>query len=247
VADQQSNPLDQSFALIAERFRPALDTLVTAYNYAVDSQTDSWQFAVGLSELQAGGATLSDLRWLILRRFAEHARETTIPGDSERSFRKLSPTAFPKDAYFVLSAAGAAVLKQALHIGQKATSSDPRPSTAQYGGARSPADARETPEWDAVRRELRYQGKVIKRYRVPAQNQALVLAAFQESGWPEFIDDPLPPAVGQDSKERLQATIKSLNRKQRTPLIRFHGNGDGQQVYWQAVLPAKARHQHRPR
>ncbi len=75
----------------------------------------------------------------------------------------------------------------------------------------------------------------MKRYRVPARNQALILAAFQEEGWPLYIDDPLPPAGEQDPKHRLQATVKSLNRNQQTPLLRFHGNGNGQQIFWETV------------
>jgi hypothetical protein len=230
--------MEQSFAIIAERFRPALDLLVTAFDYAEDSRADRWQFAVGLTELQASGATLADVRWLILRGLAEHARETTIPGDSERSFRKLAVTAFPPDTYLALSASGAATLSKSLYSAKQALAADAS-QPSETGDPQLPADARATPEWDAARRELRYQRQVIKRYRVPARNQALILSAFQELGWPEFIDDPLPPTVDQDSKERLQATIKSLNRSQLAHIIRFHGNGNGQQVYWQAVAPAK--------
>ena len=91
------------------------------------------------------------------------------------------------------------------------------------------------PEWDCGHRELRYKGRIVKRFRVPAVNQIAVLEAFQEDGWPEFIDDPIPPAEGQDPKQRLNVTIKSLNRNQVNRLIRFHGNGDGVQVYWEAV------------
>ena len=75
----------------------------------------------------------------------------------------------------------------------------------------------------------------MKRFRVPAANQEIILAAFQEEGWPEFIDDPLVPMPDQEPKRRLQATIKSLNRHQLVPLIRFHGNGNGRQVHWQAL------------
>jgi hypothetical protein len=231
--------MDPSSTIIPERFRPALELLVTAYNYAEDSRADRWQFAIGLTELQTHGATLADIRWLILRGFAEHARETTNPGDSERSFRKLAATAFPPDTYLVLSDSGAATLKQSFGAVQKKTATRGETSINPVADICLPPTTRATPEWDALRRELRYQDGVIKRYRVPARNQALVLTAFQEMGWPEFIDDPLPPTVDQDSKERLQATIKSLNRNQLARAIRFHGNGNGQQVYWQAIAPRK--------
>jgi|HubBroStandDraft_6_1064221.scaffolds.fasta_scaffold483610_2 hypothetical protein len=233
-SSRRADRMHQLEAIIAERFRPGLEALVAAFNYAQDSQTDRWQFAIGLAELRESGATLTDLRWLVLRGFAEHALETTIPGDAERSFRKLTPIAFPGAACFVLSHAGASHLKEALYCSET--------TAAEVANVTDPIAAcnRITPEWDALRRELRYEGKVIKRYRVPAHNQELILAAFQESGWPECIDDPMRPSVGQDSKERLLATIKSLNRNQRTHLIRFHGNGNGQQVYWQHVASGES-------
>ncbi len=95
-------------AAIPERFQPALAVLLTSFDYAQDSQTDPWQFAVELPELLSNGATLADIRWLIHRGFAEHARETTIPGDNTRSFRRLAPTSFPPDCcpHLLSSAAG---------------------------------------------------------------------------------------------------------------------------------------------
>jgi hypothetical protein len=95
------------------------------------------------------------------------------------------------------------------------------------------ADAK--PVWDADQRELRFRGRIVKRYRVPARNQELVLAVFQEEGWPASIDDPLPPENDQEPKHRLQATIKSLNRNRIAPILRFRGNGNGDRICWSAV------------
>jgi hypothetical protein len=227
------------FAFIPERFRSAWSLLLTAFDYALDSHVDRWQFAVALTELQSSGATLADIRWLLLRGLAEHAKETTVPGDHQRSFRPLVPTSFPADTCLVLSADGAAALRNALgqQSGQIAPQDYPDRTEPTQPIVEPPQQAapRLTPEWDDTRRELRYDGQVIKRYRVPAQNQALILAAFQEEGWPEFIDDPLPPEGEQDPKQRLQATVKSLNRNQLVPLVRFHGNGNGLRVYWDIV------------
>jgi hypothetical protein len=222
---------------IPDRFRSALVALLTAFDYAADSRADPWQLAIELPELVSNGATLNDIRWLILRKFAEHAKETTIPGDSKRSFRPLALTCIPHDTCLVLSADGAATIRFALGL----QSTDVRQKNERLAPKvvdvpRAPL-TRITPEWDEARRELRYDGQVIKRYRVPARNQALVLATFQELDWPEVIDDPLPPEGEQDPKQRLQATIKSLNRNQLKPLIRFHGNGNGLQVSWEPVHP----------
>lgn len=98
------------------------------------------------------------------------------------------------------------------------------------------------PHWDAQLRELRLGNKLVKRFRVPAANQELILNVFEEEGWPECIDDPLPPK-GDDPTRRLQATIKSLNRHQSEPLIRFHGNGEGA-VWWERARPTRASVRH---
>jgi hypothetical protein len=221
---------------VPDRFRSALATLLTAFDYAADIRTDPWQLAIELSHLESNGATLSDIRWLILRKFAEHAKETTVPGDAKRSFRALTPTYIPEDTCFVLSPDGAATIRSALGLTSVDSGCDASGGRASLA-AEAPRTPVAKPEWDATRRELRFRGQVIKRYRVPARNQALVLAAFQEMGWPEFIDDPLPPSGEQDPKHRLHATIKSLNRNQLHPLIRFHGNGNGMQVSWEAAQP----------
>ncbi len=206
-----------------------------AFEYAAFSRVDRWEFAVEMSELHSKGATIADIRWLILCRFAEHAKETTVPGDAKRSFRPLVATSFPPETCLVLTPDGAQTLRIALKGHKRLSSATPSPERQDQGVAAEAA--RTTPEWDASRRELRYRGQVIKRYRVPAPNQELILAAFQEEGWPEFIDDPLPPVDEIDPKHRLQVTIKSLNRNQRTAVIRFHGNGNGLQVHWEPVRP----------
>ena len=227
----------QISAFIPERFKPSLMQLLTAADYAADSHADRWQFAIELSALISGGATLADIRWLELRGFAEHAKETTVPGDLQRSFRPLAPTAFPPDTCVVLSPSGASALRSAITNGLAALSAPAAESVVAPSQVeeRGPVAKRPKPKWDRDHRELRYNGQVVKRYRVPAHNQELILAAFEEEGWPDFIDDPLPPADEHNPKHRLQVTIKSLNRNQLVTLIRFHGNGNGLQIHWQTV------------
>jgi hypothetical protein len=75
------------------------------------------------------------------------------------------------------------------------------------------------PAWDATRRTLTFRGRQ-KRYRSDAGKQMLVLAAFEEEGWPEQIDDPIEPG-------KIRDTVKALNEN--LP-IRFSVNGD--RVAW---------------
>ncbi len=227
---------DQISLPLSEPFRSALSVLLAAFDYAADSRADRWQFAIDLSDLFARGATLSDIRWLIHRGLAEHAKETTTPGDPKRSFRALAPTSFPADACLTLTDHGATSLRPLLQS-REASAPNP-PQSGAFPDPRPPTpdpSAAPRPLWDPLHRELRYAGQVIKRYRVPAPNQELILTAFQEEGWPEFIDDPLSPTDGIEPKLRLQRTIKCLNRHQLSGLIRFHGNGNGLRVHWEPV------------
>jgi hypothetical protein len=89
---------------------------------------------------------------------------------------------------------------------------------------------------------LRVGAVVVKRFRVPAASQEAILAAFEEESWPPRIDDPLPPRNDLSPKRRLQETIKSLNRNQSHPLIRFSGDGNAQGVLWELVGESEFLH-----
>ncbi len=67
------------------------------------------------------------------------------------------------------------------------------------------------PCWNSRRRELCLGAQVVKRFRVPAQIQELILGAFQEDGWPGHIDDPLPRSGAIDPHTRLHHAIHRLN------------------------------------
>jgi hypothetical protein len=217
--------------------------LLAAFEYARDANLDPWQFAVEMDELQRRGMATADLRWLVSTRIAEHRREVTIPGDKERSFRPLAATEFPDATAVTLTEQGAQRLTTILpppgrRSRRRVDRAKSRTEIEAFGGERSRAPQAQKPVWDQLRRELRYGDQIVKRFRVPAANQEIILQTFQEEDWPSCIDDPLPPSRDQHSKDRLQATIKSLNRNQLKSLIRFHGNGNGQQVYWEATESA---------
>jgi hypothetical protein len=120
-------------------------------------------------------------------------------------------------------------------------------ASARRGGATCtmprPAGG-ERPEWGPTLRELRYRGRLVKRFRRAAPNQEGVLNTFEELGWPARVDDPLPPERGTDPAERLRETVKSLNRGQQGPLLLFRIEPDQRGVRWAAleegalVLPA---------
>lgn len=89
------------------------------------------------------------------------------------------------------------------------------------------------PVWNSARRELWFGDRLIKRFRQPSANQESVLAAFQEEGWPEKVDDPLPFLPDSAAKKRLRDTVHSLNARHVTKdILRFEMDGTGQGVLW---------------
>ena len=88
------------------------------------------------------------------------------------------------------------------------------------------------PKWDRLRQELKVGTVVVKRFKVPAASQETILEAFEEEAWPPRIDDPLSPRNDQLPKRRLQETIRSLNRNQKSPLLHFLGDGSGEGILW---------------
>jgi hypothetical protein len=217
---------------VAPRVAAALAALLDALDYARDLERSVWDFAVEIFTLRHLELSNSDLRWLVGKGFVEHAVEVTLPGDPERSFRQPGRPMFCKKTCFVLAPEGAAVAREVC------TRSVPVVHREEVTLKRSmPAMTTQleafVPRWDRDRQELRVGSIVVKRFKVPAANQETILAAFEEEGWPPRIDDPLSPHGDLPPKRRLQAAIKSLNRNQKRPLIRFLGDGSGQGVRWE--------------
>lgn len=121
-----------------------------------------------------------------------------------------------------------------------ATASEVLPSPAEPTPSPRRVGRRRTPRWDRIGRTLWLGSTLIKRLRVPARNQNLVLAAFEEQRWPPWIDDPIPPTAGIDAKDRLHNTLSRLNFSHRRRLIHFIGNGNGRGIGWE-LLPARKR------
>lgn len=210
-----------------------LALLKDAYCYALEAKASSWDFAVEMEELRSSGASVSDLRWLIAKRLIEHGIERTEHGDCLRQFTCKSSLRFTERSCFVLTELGYELREQniAREIIPLGLSGPIASSQADLDPNRS--NDRERPDWDGERRELRLEGKLVKKFRWAAPNQELVLATFQEDDWPVRIDDPLPPVGDQDPKRRLHDTIKALNRNQFHSAIKFRGDGTGQGIVWE--------------
>jgi hypothetical protein len=209
--------------------RLALSLLLQAQEYASELQSNAWDFAVDLGSLRESGLTNNDLRWLVYHDYLAHAIEVNGSGKT-RAFCHHGNFPFLDRSCFILTESGAAfatsyvdghLLTQGLHA-----ATPPVARTAPVHG---------TPHWESRRRTLWLGPLVIKEFKVPAPNQEIILAAFEEEDWTLRIDDPLPPHPAIDAKRRLHDTINSLNRNQRNVALRFFGDGYGQGICWESA------------
>jgi hypothetical protein len=230
------------------RARVGLALLWQAYTHAQDAGAELWDFALEIEKLYETQMTISDLRWLVAKKFVEHGRETSVSGSPHRSFQPSDGYFFETTTCVVLTLSGAAYARQFLGESVASPQSTPVVDVASSADAQTvardnePPAARDRngstaaackPHWNATRGELSLGGTVVKCFRVPAHNQELILCAFEEDGWPEAIDDPLPVIADIDPPTRLHDAIRRLNGCQTNRLLRFHGNGDGDGVSWE--------------
>ena len=218
----------------AARCRAALQCLAEAHWYARDAQCEIWEFAVDWNELSATGLAPRDLRWLLKKGYIARAREVTAAPAVVRHIEPAGPT-FGHDDCFVVTDAGLAVLRAS---GVGATQPD-APAIFAINRVSSVEDrAGLRPHWDAQRRTLAVGDTLVKRYRQPSSVQELILAAFEEEGWPARVADPLPRRGDQEPKRRLHDAIRALNQHQAASLIRFGGDGTGEGVLWELTEAA---------
>lgn len=205
------------------RIARAFGLLRDASAYARDLGRSPWDFAVELDSLLAAGVTKADLQWMVCKAYAEHALETTSASAGQRAFRPAANLRLSAAACFVLTPAG---LRLAGLL-PAATEGESVPATA--------AAPRPTPRWERDLHRLWLGSHLVKEFAQPAPNQEQLLTAFERLRWPARIADPLPPMPYQEPKERLRDTVKHLNRHQVHRLVRFHGDGTGRGVFWEAV------------
>lgn len=221
---------------ISLKLQGAFAALLEALEYADDAGASPWDFAVSIRHLKRLGLVENDLRWLVRKGYVQHRREVTVPGEDGRAFRSTGDLTFCRRTCLVLTEAGALKAHSLTDDQLETADAAEEPQAPNASIEQDP-----TPHWDAEKRELRIDGKMVKRFKWRAENQEIVLCAFQEEGWPSRIDDPLPPHAEQDSKRRLSDTIKCLNRKQTHELIHFRGDGTGEGVVWENVAKEDAK------
>ena len=213
------NPQPSRMEIVPEHnAQRALIVLLEAYEIAAELNLPVWDFAIQLSSFHDLGISDSQLRYLICQQLVEHRLETSSANDTGRIFSRPSFLHFTRESCFVLTEGG-----------RTSARSDSKPEDAVVKRAGKPS----IPHYDSSVRTLYFAGEIVKQFRVPAANQELILAAFEEDGWPPHLCDPLPGKSDIPSKRRLSDTIKNLNTHQCPPGIRFRGDGRGTGVYWE--------------
>src|SRR5690606_33281778 len=182
---------------IGQKFAAALIVLLEAAEYASDTKSDRWDFAVAIWDLRELGLNDNDFRFLVKKQWVEHAREVTVQGTNGREFRPAGDLTFNRRTCFILTDTGIAQAQDLADDCPQAVAPLLIPDSANSFLLRH-----EMPCWHAETRELWIGDKLAKRFKRHAENQEIILNAFQEEGWPARIDDPLPPQPEQDSKRR---------------------------------------------
>jgi hypothetical protein len=223
---------------------PGLWHLLQAREYARQLQEDVWTFAVEVECLHAAGLTNNDLRWMICKRWVEHAEEVYSADSVKRTFRPTGMFSITPATCFVLTQAGVEFVAQSTN---RTPADERRPvRSAMFSfrpfalGAGASSVEVLRPRWDADRHRLFFGDWLVKEFKLASLNQERILMAFQEDGWPPRIDDPLPIVPVICPKRRLHDAIKGLNRNQKQPLIRFMGDGTGEGVLWEPQHPNRA-------
>jgi hypothetical protein len=91
------------------------------------------------------------------------------------------------------------------------------------------------PEWHAGDGSLRWRDKS-KYFRIDALAPRAILGAFQQAGWCESVGNPLPDDPLTPRSQVLETTVSNLNRVLKGWGLRFHAEGKGARVRWEAVV-----------
>jgi hypothetical protein len=106
IGDRQRQFVGSARRQVSPQTQAAVIQLSEAHDYACQTGSDLWEFAVEIGALLALGVTRNDLRWLVASGCAECARETTRRGDSSRKFSPVQDFRFTPKTCFVVTDAG---------------------------------------------------------------------------------------------------------------------------------------------
>jgi len=197
---------ERRIGAIPRRIRAALPLLLEAIDYAVQTGSDIWEFAVEISSLDALGLFPNDYRWLVRSGMVEQRHEVTLESDDGRAFQSVGDIAFSENSCFVLTETGIVLARNKMGLGSPNAcamiADENRQLNCDHSKSGMVDISLAKPNWDSQRRVLLFNGIVVKHFKWAAENQEAILFALEEEEWPQRIDDPLRPIKGQDPKRR---------------------------------------------
>lgn len=211
----------------SQQLRHSLHSLELAYDLAKDAECNPWDLAVEIGKLYDSGISNTELRWMLCKGLALAADDITEKGQTGRKFGPLGSLRLGSRTCFILTEKGQEFAQE-----MKSACTEVDLTQLPVCSPQSPK-----PSWDSDKRLLTVEQHVIKQFRVPAENQELILNTFHEDGWVGRIDDPLPHTLNLDPKRRLQSAIMCLNRNQKNNLLKFRGDGNGTGITWELIRP----------
>jgi|GEM_PF-2147989 len=183
----------------------------------------------------------TDLHWLLDHNLIRHQEELS-PKAHARNRRQLVRSRITPTSHFVPNPIAIPVLWElataAIHNSQRPTHT--RKTTARQ----VKGQPRPKPLWKTEERELWVGKTLVKGFKRTASNQELILSVFEEEGWPEWIDDPLPIAKNIQPKQRLKDAVKSLNRQQKNSVLHFYGDFVNGRIQWKLAPPDRPPERH---
>lgn len=207
-----------------------LSLLFDAYKLTNQTNSQSADFALELDTLLISGMSKHQLRSFLILGYVKHYEEVFDETSPDRMLAFQKGLNLGPSSCFVLTSLGVEFYRGMIFNLEDQ-------SANQVNRLTHVSQPIVKPCWDTKRRQLSFNGIVIKEFQVPARNQVTILAAFEEEGWPSKIDDPLYYTANVDPNTRLHDAINRLNGKQINPLIRFHGDGTGKGVKWTVAEP----------
>jgi hypothetical protein len=106
IGDTQRRFVESALRQISPQIQAAVVQLSEAHDYARQTQSDLWEFAIEIGALGALGLSRDELRWLVASGCAECAQEITRRGDTVRQFRPMQNFRFNPKTCFVVTEAG---------------------------------------------------------------------------------------------------------------------------------------------
>ena len=200
--------------------RVAMAVLLGRFEDARRLRLEVHSLAVRWCRLRESGVEEAELNNLLAAGYLVHCVEKG--NRAARTFREPPEAGLVPGSCFFLTASGAEVARRLLDGGD---------TTALAGLA----VASETPGWVAADGELRWRGRLAKRFQHEAANQRLLLDAFEARGWAHRIDNPFLDQPGIDGKQQLRETVRSFHDGQHPVVIRLRCDGTGCGVFWEPV------------